>query len=903
MNWHALEENEVLLKLRTTRHGLTSEEARRRLELYGPNKLPKARPDSLVRIFLRQFKSPLIYILLVAAAVVFIMGEVVDAVVISTVLLINAAIGAFQEGKAQNTLFALESYVKTQATVARDERETVISDEFIVPGDIILLKEGDKIPADGRILDANAFRVDEAALTGESESVLKTVDPILTDDIIFAEETNMVFRGTYAVSGSSHAVVSSTGVETQIGKISKELKRIDTEIPLKANIRELSRLIIALTVLVAGLLFVLGIWRGIPVREMFATVVAISVSAIPEGLPVVVTLILAAGVFRMSKRNALVRKLQAVEALGQAQVIAVDKTGTLTLNQMMVEYLFANGTLYSVEGEGYKPEGQIVSPDGALEYKRHPHVLLAGKIAAFTASAAVAFSEKTNTWQRLYGDPTEAALLVFSQKIGFHRDDLFRESPQVQDIPFDSNTRYDAVINNVNDKHFLSVAGAPEVIIPMCSHIETNKGRKDISQKEIERIEEVIRDLSLKGLRVIALAYNSHPPAEISRENISKLTWVGLVAISDSLREEVPRALAKAKEAGIKVVMITGDHINTAITIAEKAGIWKKGDEVISGEEIENLTPSDLALRLPSISVFARVTPEHKLKIIESYRLRKDIVAMTGDGVNDALSLAAADLGVSMGIVGTEVAKEASDIILLDDNFGSIVSAVEEGRNIYATIKKVVLYLFSTSLGEILTITAAILLAFPLPVVASQIIWLNFVTDGFLVVALAMEPKEALHHEFTEKKKRNKIFDSSLVTRMILQAVTMMVGTVALFYIYLDGDYVKASTIALTTLAVYQWFNVWNCRTDYPSFKNKIEPNKGLYLATFIVILLHVAAVYVPAFQNVLRTTALSLFDWLLIILVSSSIIFVDLIWKIFHTATIPRNIPSPETTATPLSP
>lgn len=876
MIWHKLTPEKTLEILGTKREGLSLSQADEKLRIHGPNILPAKKPDSLAKIIFEQFKSPVIYLLLIAALIVLALGDTVDAIVIVAVLVINAGIGAYQEGKAQNTLRALENFVKTEATVIRGGDEMILSDEHIVPGDIVFLKEGDKIPADARILELSSFRVDESALTGESVPVSKTIEPLDKDDIVPADQTNMVFRGTFVVGGNAYVVVTTTGLDTVIGEISQELKQIDTEVPLKENIKKLSRVIIVGVVGVCLALFILGIFKNFGAREMFATVVAISVSAIPSGLPMVVTIILAAGVHRMSKRNALVRKLQAVEALGQASVIAVDKTGTITLNQMMVSKFYADGKIFDITGSGYGLEGDVLFKRDKVVLSDNPLFEIAGKVSVLTAFAEVAYSEENKSWKRMFGDPTEAALLVFAQKLGFHREGFIRENPILIEIPFDSSTGYHAVLGKVNGENFLAVAGAPETIIPICNSIFKSGKSEKISNEERQELLNEVSNLSKQGLRVIALAYDEDSSEKINTK-LTSVRFLGLVAIEDSLRQEVSLAVEKAGEAGIKVVMITGDHKETAKALAQRSGIWKEGDLVVSGDDLKRMTIPELKDLLPKTTVFARVAPEHKLKIIEAYRANGEIVAMTGDGVNDALSLAAADLGVSMGKIGTEVAKEASDIVLLDDNFLSIVSAVEEGRSIYATIKKVVLYLFSTSIGEIFAISAAMLLDLPLPLVASQIIWLNFVTDGFLVIALAMEPKEHLHGK--SKASPSNLIDRLMVERMLLQGFVMMVGTIILFKYFLPSGYAHASTVALTTLAVFQWFNVWNCRTDKIS-KKRLKMTPALFWTISIVFTLQLLAVYTPTLQSVLRTTPLSLFDWMLIVMVASSIIVVDLIWK-----------------------
>ncbi len=878
MKWYSFSSEKVLEKLNTSRRGLTDKGAEKLLAIHGPNELPKAKPDPVALIFLRQFQGPLIYILLIATVIVYIMGDVVDALIIFAVLFINAIIGAFQEGKAQNTLRALRDFATTEATVVRNRNEKIIPDEHVVIGDIIFLAEGDQVPADARVIEAFSLKLDESSLTGESIPVIKSTATLSPKEIPLGDQSNMLFKGTFVVGGSGYAVVVATGIDTVIGQISKALSKIDTDIPLKKDIDELSKMIIIVVAVATLLIFLLGVSQDIPVKEMFKTVVAIAVSVIPEGLPVVVTLILAAGVFRMSKKKVLVRKLQAVEALGQANVIAVDKTGTITLNQMMVEHLFAGGEFYDVEGNGYDPAGTLSNENGIIDPLSHNHILMAGKIAAFCASASTAYSEEKKMWQRVFGDPTEAALLTFSQKVGFHKGDLVRENPLILDMPFNSELRFHASIHSVEGDSFLSVTGASEVLLPISNRILTHSGVVSLSAEERGSIQYRITRLASQGFRVIALAYNDKPPQVIDPTQMPKLIFAGIVAISDTIRAEAKDAILRAHQAGVRVVMITGDHILTAKAIGEEVNIWKEGDEILSGEDLSHLTPKELSHKLSRVSIFARITPQDKLKIIEAFRARGDIVAMTGDGVNDALSLAAADIGVSMGNIGTEVAKEASDIIIMDDNFGSIISGIEEGRSIYATIKKVAMYLFSTGLGEVLAIVVAMSLFLPLPVTASQIIWLNFITDGFLVVALALEPKSSIAH--SRLRKKNKILDRFMIERIFVQGVTMMIGTVWLFSLYLSESFVKASTIALTTLAVFQWFNIWNCRKSGYENNVALPPNKGLYLATFIVVLLQICAVYAPAFQKILKTEPLMIFDWVLIILVSLTIFVTDGFWR-----------------------
>ncbi|MDO8536960.1 MAG: HAD-IC family P-type ATPase [bacterium] len=881
--WYAKTASEILEELHTSEHGLSENEAKIRLEQYGPNKLPETKAPSLAVIFLKQFQSPLIYILLAASLIVFILGETVDGSIILAVLIFNAIVGTVQEGRAQNTLLALKNFVETRATVLRDEKEIIIPDTEIVPGDVIILQEGEKVPTDARVVFSSNLRVDESALTGESVAVHKTIDVLAGPSLATTEQNNMVFKGSHVVAGNGKAIVVRTGLDTEIGKIAKEISAVDTEIPLKANIRYLSRLIIGVVFAISVVIFFLGLASGNSAKEMFATVVSLSVSVIPEGLPIVMTLILATGVWRMSKRHALVKRLQAVEALGQARIIAVDKTGTITKNEMMVQKVYLDGKFFEIGGVGYEPKGDVRLGKNIVDPANHPELLFAGKIAVFCSDARVMFSEESRQW-RISGDPTEAAMLVLAQKLGFHKDDMEKESPLIAEIPFDYKLKYHATVHGNGDKKLLAIAGAPEVILELSQKIWRDGKNHELTEADKKELENVFIRMSEAGLRVVAFAESSRIPDTLNPKEIHSLTFVGFFGMEDTLRPEVREATKKAISAGMRVVMITGDYKVTAQAVAEKAGIYHKGDAVLTGKEVDAMSDAELSQKISGVSVFARVTPEHKLRIIRAYKARGEIVAMTGDGVNDAPSLVAADLGVAMGKIGTEVAKEASDIVLLDDDFGSIVSAVEEGRSIYKTIKKVILYLFSTNMGEALTITVAILLGYPLPILPAQIIWLNFVTDGFLDVTLAMEPKEKglLRGNFEHPKKY--LIDSLMAKRMVFMAVPMAAGALYLFGNYFETDIAKALTMSLTVLAVFQWFNAWNCRSEDKSiFQLNPFSNKFLVGATLIVISLQLVAVYTPIMQKVLNTTSLSLSEWYIIILIASSIVIVEEVRKFFY--------------------
>ncbi|HAS84613.1 MAG TPA: hypothetical protein DCS23_00860 [Candidatus Yonathbacteria bacterium] len=881
--WHTKSFEEIFTILETDGEGLNSPEVARRKEKYGENKLPEVAPDSILRIFFRQFESPLIYVLLAAAGIVLILGEALDAVVIFAVLFINAIIGSVQEGRAQNTIASLRKYIETRATVLREGREVIIPDNELVPGDIIVVQEGEMVPADARLVTIRNLRVSEAALTGESVPVRKTTDTPTWDNMAVSDRRNMIYRGTHITTGTGRAIIVGTGLNTEIGTIAREIVSINSDVPLKIEIGRLARLIVIITALISISLFTIGIVAGKGVIEMLLTVVTLSVSVVPEGLPIVLTVVLATGVWRMSKRNALVKRMQAVEALGQIDILAVDKTGTLTRNEIIVQKIYTNNKFFKVGGVGYEPHGEIILNGAEVEVANHPELLLLGKMSSLCASARVLFNDETNQWN-ISGDPTEAAMLVLSQKLGFHKDVLENEFPIISEMPFDYNLKYHAVLNREGDINVLSLSGAPEIILDFCNTIIINGDTVTINETMRSEIESVLMGMSKDGLRVIALATLKGASDLPSITTPPHATFVGFLGMHDALRSEVPSIVVRARDAGVRTVMITGDHRVTAQVVASEAGIFSEGDKILTGRDIDTMSDEELTNAIQNVSVFARVTPEHKIKIIHAYKSVGNIIAMTGDGVNDAPSLSAADLGVSMGVIGTEVAKSASDIVLLDDNLESIISAIEEGRSIYRTIKRVILYLFSTATGEVLTISGALLLGYMVPILPAQIIWLNFVTDGFLDVSLAMEPKEKDILLEKRSKESRRLVDRLMYTRIIIMASVMAVGTLYLFGDYAYGEPAKAWTISLTLLAVFQWFNAINCRSHRLSIF-QMNPFSNLYLlvALLIVVLLQMFALYTSVGQRLLHTVPLSPSEWGTIFAIALSIILVEEIRKFIH--------------------
>lgn len=854
--WSGKTAEETLALLGSQFTGLTPEESAKRLGESGPNKLPEEKTEGLARIFFEQFQSPLIYVLLVADAAVFYLREFTDGFIILFILLFNAVLGTVQEGRAQNTLAALKKFVETRAEVRRGGKELNIPDAEVVPGDIILLQEGEKIPADARLLEVRNLKTQEAALTGESEPVRKTADPLPGQNLPTAEQRNMVWKGTTVAVGAGTAVVTATGMETAIGKISQAITAIDTEIPLAKNLRQLARTVVMIVAVLTAAIFLTGAAEGKNPKEMFSTAIAISVAAVPEGLPLVLTVTLAAGVWRMAKRRVLVKKLQAVEALGQAQVIAVDKTGTITKNELVIERVIAGGEEIAVAGVGYDPAPLIENPSETAR--------LAATVAALCSNARISWNETEQNW-RLVGDPTEGAMEVFARKVGSPKRELMKDFQLVNDWPFDYRKKFHLAIYEKESVPFLAITGAPENILNLSGTYLAKEGKiSPLDQETKDKLTARFLTLSADGLRVIGFGFAKPAPAGADPDHLPPLTFGGFLAMRDALRPGIREQVMKAKESGIRVIMITGDHAVTAKAIARQAGISEDGDGILTGDEIDTMSKEELAARLPETSVFARVTPEHKMRIIGDYRARGEIIAMTGDGVNDAPSLVAADLGIAMGKIGTEVAKEASDLVLLDDNFGDILGAVEEGRNLRQGIRRTITYLFSSNLGEILLIVLALIADLPLPLLAAQLIWMNVVTDTFFDISLSLEPRDV---SLMRKGARipKKLFDRSIGRRLSLVAPIIALGS---FFIYQSAlpDETRARTLALTALIVFQWLNALNCRSESRSVF-RLNPFSNRYLAATLlwVIVLHSFAVYTPFMNKVLRIEPLAFRDWALI--------------------------------------
>lgn len=876
-NPQALSIDDLIKKLDTNvKNGLTEKEVDSRLQSYGPNELAEPKPQTVFSIFLDQFKSPLIFILLLAAVIVGIAGDWIDAVVIGFILIFNACIATFQEYRAFNILLSLRHFVPSFCTVIRDGKEKVISAKELVPGDVVFLQEGERVPADARLIKSYNVRVDESILTGESEPVNKETG-ILPKEIIIFEQKNMVFKGTFFISGTAHALVVFTGINTEIGKIQQAIQAIDTESPLKKEIARLSKWIFIISSISASIFVISGLFWRAPWLDIFMLAGALFVAVIPEGLPVVLTLVLAAGAYKLAYKKVLIKKLQAVEGLSRVDVIVMDKTGTLTRNEMMVLKLLVDDKEYDVTGKGYIPEGKVLYNDKQIDIKENERLVFFAKMAALIDSSVISFDLKSKTYH-IKGEPIEAALGIFAGKIGIDKDEIRKEFTKVYELPFESKTRIQIVGWKKSDKVYFILLGSPESVFNYS---------KSVSNITEDKFQEYLNE----GLRMVALAYKEVPLKEIEKvkniddfvEGIKKnFNFLALIGIEDAIRQSVAEMVDKAIGSGIMVIIATGDHKQTAAYVGKATGILKEGDRVLTGAELEKLSDVELDKQISNIRVFARVTPEDKLRIIRILQKKGKLVAMVGDGVNDAPSIVASDLGVAMGVKGTEVAQQAADMILLDDSFGSLVRAIELGRHIFYTIRRVVLYLLATNLGEVLVLLFSSIFMFRLPLLPVQILWLNIVTDGFLDLALSTEPqeKDILKYEWLKRLQKKGLIEWSMLIKILYLSSIMFIGSYLVFLFYYDNGS-KAQTMTLLTMAAFQWFNAWNCRSEkYSIFSLGLLSNMWLAGATVLVVVLQFSVIHFLFLQKIFKTVTLNSFDWFLAIIVASSILFIEEIRK-----------------------
>ncbi len=871
MDWYRLGIKDVFDKLETSEKGLTAAEAGRRLEKEGPNRLPEGKGAGRIEILIHQFKSPLIYILLVAAVVTAFLGEYIDTAVIAAVLILNALIGYIQEFKAEKSMRALQGMVVSNTNVFRNGEEIEIPSEELVPGDIVLLTSGMRVPADLRLFHTTELKIEEAALTGESLPVDKVTSPIDQGGMTPGDQVNMAFMGTIVVSGRAKGIIVATGTRTVLGTIARDMAEMSvTATPLQEKITRFANFIGFLVLGSALAIAILGFLFRMTAGEIFKIAVAASVAAIPEGLPVVVTITMAIGLSRMAKRHAIIRKLPAVETLGSTTVICSDKTGTLTKNEMTVKVVFDGRSSYEVTGSGYAPEGEILCRwecTGERELEKIHPVLRIGMLC----NESRIYQE--NGEFRVSGDPTEGALIVSGMKAGLKYQRQKADYPQLSLIPFESERGFMASLHEHEGRRVIFVKGTPEKIIEMCS------GTISGDRLDSGKIMEVGENFAADGMRVLGMAFKE------TEEGLDKLTedhikggftFAGLQGMIDPPRQEVVEAVKGCKQAGIRVAMITGDHAVTASAVARMIGITEKDAEVMTGRELETIDDDALFQKVKTVSVFARVSPQHKLRIVNQFKRHGEIVAVTGDGVNDAPALKTAHIGVAMGKTGTDVAREAADMVVTDDNFSSIFHAVEEGRVVFDNIRKVILFLIPTGFAAVLSILTAMLTDMPIPYVAAQLLWINLVTNGLQDVALAFEPAEK---NILKRKPRNPqegVMSRLMIQRSILVGALMSAGIVINFSSALDAGYSleKARTVAVTTMVLFQFFQAWNCRSEFQSiFHLPPLSNPLLFYGIVASFLAHVAVIYLPSLQWIFRTEALSGSDWGRIALMSLTVV------------------------------
>ena len=842
-DWHARSLEETFNLVGSSPQGLSQAEAAKRLLTVGTNEIPQGKKPSKLLVFLRQFKSPLIYILIVAAVVTLFFGSIVDALVIALILVANAIIGFVQENKAENVLETLKELAAPKSTVARAGVSEVIDARQIVPGDVILLQAGDRVPADARLITVKTLKVNESMLTGESETVAKQTH---------AHTSNMVYAGTVVTEGRGEAVVVATGRATEFGSIAEFVQSAEREeTPLQKDLGILGKWIGILVLVIVGILFVVGVLRSFSLFEMFLIAVSQAVSAIPEGLPAAITVVMTVGVRKMAGENAIIRRLSAVETLGSTDVILTDKTGTLTLNKMRVEELWVpdGGVVsFSENSSGAAVKGEVGTAAKTDESVRD---LLTA--VAYANDAQLADGNAI-------GDPTELALLAAAAEAGIEKRALEDAHPRVDELPFDPEKLYMAAASS--DRIY--VKGAPEVVIARCETTIINGSKKAIDETVVQEILRANRTMAANGLRVLAAGTreiasehangSASSTAMIDDESLAGLTFLGLVGMKDPPRPEVKDALEISRRAGIRTVMVTGDNPHTAKAIGVQLGITGKTDAIMTSDELNALSDAELAKSVNEVSVFARIRPLEKRRLVEAFKKEGHIVAVTGDGVNDAPALMSADIGVAMGMVGTDVAKESADMILTDDNYATIVKAVSEGRRIYANIRKVILYLLSTNIAELIFIFSAIIIGLPLPLYPVQILWINLVTDGVCVIPLGLELAERDVMEGRPRETNEGIISKLMSQRIAFMAAIISIGTLLLYVDVLSTNREQAVTMAFLTIAIFQLVNAFNCKSERSVLHRSALSNHWLIISVVAALALQLAVVYVPALQFAFRT-------------------------------------------------
>ena len=875
--WHALAFEDLARALQTSlESGLTTQEAGNRLRRIGPNELRVTKGFSVLKLFVEQFKSLVTVLLIAAVAVAVYLGEALDAIAIGVVILLSAIFGFVTEYRAEKSVEALKQLVAPVSTVIRDDRMQQVPASDLVPGDVVVLEAGSRVPADCRIIQSADLHVDESSLTGESIEVEKGSQESLSVNTPIHERTNVAYNGTAVVRGSGKAVVVATGMNTEIGKIVELVETTSKEItPLERKLEQLARYLTVVCVLVVPLVVAAGVIRGTPLGFTLELGISLAVAAVPEGLPVVATVSLAIGMRRMAKRNAILKELHAVESLGSVTTICTDKTGTLTKNELTLREIRVSDRLIQVTGEGYSPDGQFLHDGTRIDPK--PDAVLCSLLmaGALCNEASLQVSSETGDWS-VIGDSTDGALLTAALKAGIQKDAAEASYPRLAVLPFDPERKYMATLHEGTKGPVLFVKGAPGVVVRLCSRTETEKGPVMWDATQIDRVIKENLAMAAKALRVLAVAYTGavSTRTEISESDVKDLVFLGLVGMIDPPRPEARESIGACDDAGIRVVMVTGDQLQTALAIARELGLAQDESQAIDCSKAK----ADCRDRMPpgglqtNVSVYARVLPGQKLGIVEGLQKRGEIVAMTGDGVNDAPALKKADVGVAMGKKGTDVAKEASDMILTDDNFATIVAAVEEGRVIFDNIRKFIRYLFSCNLSEILVVFVASLVGLPPPLLPLQILWLNLLTDVFPAMALVMERAEPDVMRRPPRDPKEPLFHGKLRTLVVTEGLILTATTLAAYVWALIsyGPGQEATTVAFVVLAMIQLTQALNCRSeDLSVFQLGLVSNRHGISATVMVMLSLLLAIYAPPLQSVLKTTNLIVIDWFVITLAS----------------------------------
>ncbi|MBL8155446.1 MAG: calcium-translocating P-type ATPase, SERCA-type [Anaerolineae bacterium] len=864
--WHTLTVDAACSSLGSGQSGLRSAEAAERLATYGPNELQAAERISPWTILFEQFKNVLIIILLIATVLSIFFGHGVEAVAITVIVLFSVVLGFIQEYRAERAIEALRQMAAPNATVLRDGKEVVIPARDLVPGDLIRLHTGDKIPADARLIESINLQIEESALTGESVPVEKHANVLADPNLAVGDRKNMVYGGTAATYGRGRAVVVATGMNTEFGKIAQMLQTVETgRTLLQQNLDKLGAALARAAFIVILIIVGLGVFRGQPFIEMLIFGIALAVAVVPEALPAVITISLAIGVQRMVKRNALVRRLPAVETLGRTSYICSDKTGTLTKDEMTVRDVYVDGQTLHVSGAGYDPSGHFSQNGSAITPSETVQHFL--KAAVLASDSTIA---QNGAGWHVKGDPTEGALVVAAAKAGLDKPQLDAQYPRLQEIPFTSERKRMTTLHTFSPGTMAYSKGAPEIVLDSCTHHLTNGGPSPLQPEDRQAILGVATEMASRALRVLAVAYKPDPSLETAEQG---MTFLGLAGMIDPPRPEAREAIQICERAGIKPVMITGDHPLTAQAVARELGLLKSG-RVVTGAELESLSDAEFARQVETIEIYARVSPSHKLRVVSALQDKGHVVAMTGDGVNDAPALKKADIGIAMGITGTDVTKEAAAITLTDDNFASIVAAVEEGRGIFSNIKKYLMYLLSSNTGEITLMAGASLLGLPLPLSAVQILYVNLATDGLPALALAVDPPDKDIMELPPRNPRAGIFSRPMVTIMGIAGLWSGFVNLNLFAWAMNSGRTlsQAMTMTFVSLVVIQFFKAYNHRSEYHSVVDRPLRNRWLNLAIVWELMLILLILYVPFLRDIFGTYSLSLTDWLIVVAVAATI-------------------------------